>query len=123
MNNTKKILIVDDEPSILLAIESLLSANKYITEKAFNGKEALTIANIFKPDLILLDVMMPYVDGLEFSSIIRNHKTLSDTKIIFLTAKGNIDDKNEGYKKGCDDYIIKPFSSDKLLSRISYLLE
>ena len=123
MNSSKKILIVDDEPSIVFAIESLLTANNYITEKASNGKEALNIAEAFKPDLILLDVMMPYVDGLEFSSLIRKHKTLSNTKIIFLTAKGELQDKNDGYNKGGDDYIVKPFSYEKLLSRINYFLD
>ena len=122
MNSSKKILIVDDETSIVFALESLLSANDYETEKAANGKEALDIIENFKPDLILLDIMMPYIDGLEFSSLIRKHNSLSNTKIIFLTAKGELQDKNEGYNKGCDDYIIKPFSYEELLTKIEYFI-
>lgn len=122
-NQTKKILIVDDEPSIVLALESLLKANKYTVETAYNGKEGLDISKNFNPDLILLDVMMPFIDGFEFSSIVRKDKQLKDVKIIFLTAKGELSDKNDGYKKGCDDYIVKPFSSEKLLSKIKYFLE
>lgn len=122
-NQTKKILIIDDEPSIVLALESLLKANNYSTEKAYNGKDGLEITKKFNPDLILLDVMMPFIDGLEFSSIIRKDEKLKEIKIIFLTAKGELSDKNDGYKKGCDDYIVKPFSSEKLLSKITYFLE
>ena len=119
----KKILIVDDETSIVLALESLLKANNYSIEKAYNGKDGLKIAKNFNLDLILLDVMMPFIDGFEFSSIIRKEKILKEIKIIFLTAKGELSDKNVGYKKGCDDYIVKPFSSEELLSKINYFLE
>lgn len=122
MNHPKKILIIDDEPSIVLAIESLLVANNFITEKAYNGKDGLQVAHTFKPDLILLDIMMPFVDGLELSSLIRKNEDLSDIKIVFLTAKGRLEDKNTGYSKGCDDYIVKPFTSEKLLSTIHYFL-
>ncbi|WP_108869811.1 response regulator transcription factor [Aquimarina aquimarini] len=119
----KKILIVDDEKSIVLAIDSILSARGYNTQKAYDGKKGLEIAKEFKPDLILLDVMMPFIDGFEFSSLIRNDKALEDTKIIFITAKGEINDKKDGYSKGGDDYIVKPFSTEKLLSRINFLLD
>jgi len=122
METQKKILIVDDEPSIVLALESLLNANNYKTEKSYNGKDGLKMAKIFIPDLILLDVMMPFIDGFEFSSLIRKDKKMVNSKIILLTAKGDISDKNDGYKKGCDDYIVKPFSSEILLSRIKYFL-
>lgn len=122
METQKKILIVDDEPSIVLALESLLNAKNYETEKSYNGKDGLKKAKLFRPDLILLDVMMPFIDGFEFASIIRKDKNLVNSKIIFLTAKGEITDKNDGYNKGCDDYIVKPFSSDVLLSRINYFL-
>jgi two-component system alkaline phosphatase synthesis response regulator PhoP len=122
METQKKILIVDDEPSIVFALESLLSANNYKIEKSYNGKDGLKMAKTFTPDLILLDVMMPFIDGFEFSSLIRKDKKLAHSKIILLTAKGNITDKNAGYNKGCDDYIVKPFSSEVLLSKIKYFL-
>lgn len=118
-----KILIVDDEPSILLALESLLNAKGYSTQKASDGKEGLTVAKRFRPDLILLDVMMPNMDGHEFASTIRKSKKLLDTKIIFITAKGETSDKMKGYLTGGDDYIIKPFSTEKILERITFLLE
>ncbi|TPN82980.1 response regulator [Aquimarina algicola] len=119
---TEKILIVDDEKSIVLAVESILSTKGYTVEKAYNGKEGLEIAKTFKPDLILLDVMMPFVDGFEFSKLVRSDEDLQDTKIIFITAKGEINDKKDGYSKGGDDYIVKPFSTEQLLSRIEFLL-
>ena len=122
METQKKILIVDDEPSIVRALESLLNANNYKTEKSYNGKDGLKMAKTFIPDLILLDVMMPFIDGFKFSSLIRKDKKMVNSKIILLTAKGDITDKNDGYKKGCDDYIVKPFSSEILLSRIKYFL-
>lgn len=122
MENQKKILIVDDEPSIVLALESLLKANNFKTETSYNGKDGLQKAKILIPDLILLDVMMPFIDGFKFSSLIRKDKELVNSKIIFLTAKGDIVDKNYGYKKGCDDYIVKPFSYETLLSKIRYFL-
>lgn len=123
MSILKKILIVDDESSIVLALESLLKVNNYEVEKSYNGKDGLVMVKNFKPDLILLDVMMPFIDGFEFSSIIRKDKNLGDTKIIFLTAKGELSDKNDGYKKGCDDYIVKPFSTEDLLFKIKYFLD
>jgi len=122
METQKKILIVDDEPSIVRALESLLNANNYKTEKSYNGKDGLKMAKKIIPDLILLDIMMPFIDGFEFSSLIRKDKKMVNSKIILLTAKGDITDKNDGYKKGCDDYIVKPFSSEILLSRIKYFL-
>ncbi len=123
MKANKKILIVDDEPSIVLALENILLAKDYEVQKAYNGKEGLKTAKLFCPDLILLDVMMPFINGFEFSSLIRKDKILENTKIIFLTAKGELTDKKDGYSKGCDDYIIKPFSTEKIVSRIAFLLD
>ncbi len=119
----KKILIVDDEPSIVLALENILLTKNYEVQKAYNGKEGLKVAKLFCPDLILLDVMMPFIDGFEFSSLIRKDKTFENTKIIFLTAKGELADKKDGYSKGCDDYIVKPFSTEKIISRVAFLLD
>lgn len=118
-----KILIVDDEPSILLALESLLTAKGYKTATARDGVEGLEKAKRFMPNLILLDVMMPKVDGLKLAAQIRNHKHLSNIKIIFVTAKGEKNDKIAGYVKGGDDYVVKPFSTEQILDKIKYLLE
>ncbi|MBQ4803645.1 response regulator [Aquimarina sp. MMG015] len=119
----KKILIIDDEPSIVMALENILLAQSYEVKTAYNGKEGLKKAKQFNPDLILLDIMMPLMDGLEFSSLIRKDKVLSNVKIIFITAKGEINDKKDGYSMGCDDYIIKPFSTEEIISRIEFLLD
>ncbi len=123
MKAPKKILIVDDEPSIVLALENILLAHDYEIQKAYNGKEGLEIAKLFYPDLILLDVMMPFIDGFELSSLIRKDKSLKNTKIIFISAKGELTDKKYGYSKGCDDYIIKPFSTEKIVSKVAFLLD
>lgn len=119
----KKILIVDDDPSIVMALENLLNLEGYEVMKELNGKSGLKTAMSFLPDLILLDVMMPFVDGLVFASEIRKNKDLCDTKIIFITAKGEGSDRMKGYLKGGDDYLVKPFSTEQLLSRIKYFLD
>ncbi len=120
---TKKILIVDDDPSIVMALENLLISKGYEVMKALNGKSGLKTAISFLPDLILLDIMMPFVDGLVFATEIRKNKSLCETKIIFITAKGEGGDRMKGYLKGGDDYLVKPFSSEKILSRIKYFLD
>ena len=122
MEKQHKILIVDDEVSIVLALENILYNKGFMVEKAYDGKKGIQIAKDFKPDLILLDVMMPFINGFEFANCIRNDKNLQDTKIIFITAKGEMNDKKDGYSKGGDDYIVKPFSTEKLLSRIDFLI-
>ncbi len=122
MKSPKKILIVDDEPSIVLALENILLAKGYEVQKAYNGKEGIETAQLFCPDLILLDIMMPFIDGFEFSSLIRKDKNLENTKIIFISAKGELTDKKYGYSKGCDDYIVKPFSTEKVVSKVTFLL-
>ncbi len=122
MMSTYKILVVDDEASILLALKNLLEVKGFHVKTATNGKQGLETAVKFVPDLILLDIMMPKMNGLKFAEKIRNNEILGDTKIIFITAKGEKNDKMTGYLKGGDDYIIKPFSTEQLLSRIRFLL-
>lgn len=119
----KRILIVDDEASIILALKSFLMSKGYEVSTAENGQQGLEIAREFLPDLILLDVMMPFMDGFAFSKAIREDETLQDTKIIFITAKGEMKDKQQGYAKGGDDYLVKPFSTEKLLNSVEFLLE
>lgn len=118
-----KILIVDDEPSIILALDSFLTSKGYDTATATNGKQGLEEAGRFHPDLVLLDIMMPKMNGLKFAEEIRRNKKMCDTKIIFITAKGEQSDKMKGYIKGGDDYIIKPFTTEQILSSIQFLLE
>lgn len=117
-----KILIVDDEPNIVLAVEFLLQREGYQTEKAFDGLQALELAAEFKPDLVLLDVMMPGMTGFELGQKIREMPLLEHTKIIFLTAKGTQRDKQTGYASGGEAYMIKPFDNDELVMTVNEMM-
>jgi len=114
----KKILIVDDEENIIYAMLLLLKKEDYLVQSAKNGKDAVEVYKSFKPDIILLDIMMPIMDGYETAKLIRNLDTDSKTKIIFLTAKGTILDKMKAYENGGDDFIVKPCSNEKILEKI-----
>lgn len=117
-----KILIVDDEPNIVLAIEFLLQREGYRTEKAFDGLQALEVAAAFQPDIVILDVMMPGMDGFNVGQRIRRMPLLENTKIIFLTAKGTQRDKQTGYDSGAEAYMIKPFDNDELVTLVKEML-
>lgn len=121
-NLVKKVLIVDDEPNIVLAIEFLLKQEGFIVFKAFNGEDGLRSAVEHTPDLIILDVMMPGLDGLTVAKNIRNTESLIDTTIIFLTAKGTSSDKLEGYDAGAECYLVKPFDNEELIYKVKDLL-
>lgn len=118
----KKVLIVDDEPNIVLALRVLLEGQGYDIEYCFDGTSAIETLEGFIPDLVLLDVMMPGVDGFTVAKFIRNNVELLHTNIIFLTAKGTKDDKMEGYKSGAEYYIVKPFDNDNILEKVKELL-
>ena len=118
----KSILIVDDEPNIVLALRVLLEDQGYEIDYCYDGTSAIEYLNSFRPDLVLLDVMMPGVDGFTVAKHIRNIENLEHTIIIFLTAKGTKDDKMEGYDSGAEYYIVKPFDNDKILAKVSELL-
>ena len=100
------ILIVDDEKRLVSLVESYLTQEGYRVSIAYNGREALTVAQKEKPDLIILDIMMPEMNGYDFMRI---HRTKHDTPIIMLTAKVEDDDKIIGLELGADDYVVKPF--------------
>ena len=123
LNEPKRILLVDDEPNILLAIEFLLKKEGYTIKKAFDGLQALELAVSFQPDIIVLDVMMPELDGFEVAQRIRNTPTLEDVRIIFLTARGTPNDKMTGYSSGGEVYLIKPFDNDELVRTVKELIE
>lgn len=122
-NSTIKILLVDDEPNILLALDFLFRREGYQIKTATNGLQALEIAEHFRPDLIILDVMMPGLDGFETAKRLRQEETHNDMKIIFLTAKGAQSDRQTGYAIGGEYYIVKPFDNDDLLQTVRELLE
>ena len=113
-------LVVDDEPNIVTAIEFLLQKEGYIVLKAYNGADALRIAEQSRPDVILLDVMMPGgIDGFEVARRIRQSSGLDHSKIIFLTARGTQADKIAGYSNGGEHYLVKPFDNDELVMTVS----
>lgn len=122
LNHTPHILIVDDEPSIAIAIEFLMQQQGYITAYAKNGVDALQLLSSYTPDIIILDVMMPELSGFELATRIRQQEKFSDVQIIFLTAKGTTRDKLEGYGSGGDIYLTKPFDNQHLIDTVENLL-
>jgi len=118
----KKILVVDDEPDILELVQYNLEKGGFAVNTASNGIEAIDIASDWHPDLILLDVMMPEMDGMETCIQIRDNAGLEDTIIAFLTARGEDYSQIAGFEAGADDYITKPIKPRVLLSRIKALL-
>jgi two-component system KDP operon response regulator KdpE len=115
----RKILIVDDEERMIRFIRLNLEHDGFVVAEAFNGKQALQRLRDSTPDLILLDVMMPDLDGFEVLEMIRE---ISSVPVIMLTAKGEEDDRVHGLEKGADDYITKPFSPRELVSRVKAVL-
>ncbi len=115
----KTILVVDDEPRYLRLVEMSLTSNEYAVETATNGKEAVEVVAQHQPDLILLDVMMPIMDGFSATHRIRE---FSNVPIIIVTAKGEEHDRVRGLDGGADDYIVKPFSAQELLARVRAVL-
>ena len=114
-----RILVVDDDPEIVSFLKRGLIYEGYSVDTASDGSQALAKARDKEPDLIILDVMMPVIDGLEVSKRIRQ---ASDIPILMLTAKGTVADKVAGLDSGADDYLIKPFALDELLARVRSML-
>lgn len=119
---TDKILIVDDEPDIIDLIEYNLEKEGYEVKSATNGLDAIETAKEFLPDLILLDVMMPEMDGIETCVRMREIESLKPSMIAFLTARNEDYSQIAGFEAGADDYISKPIKPRVLLSRIQALL-
>lgn len=117
-----KILLVDDEPDILEILSYNLSAEGYQVFTARNGVDGVDKAKKKKPHLIILDVMMPEMDGIEACEIIRNTKGLESTIITFLTARGEDYSQVAGFDAGADDYITKPIKPKVLVSKVKALL-
>jgi two-component system, OmpR family, alkaline phosphatase synthesis response regulator PhoP len=122
MSTTKRILIADDEPDILEILSFNLKGEGYEVETAKNGNEALDKAKSFKPDLIILDMMMPGKDGLEVCNILRTQSMFAGSLIIFLTAINDENTEIKSLENGADDYLTKPISPKVLLSKVSSLL-
>jgi DNA-binding response OmpR family regulator len=120
---TKKILIADDEPNIVAAIEFLLQQRGYEVHVARNGDEALELVEAFIPDLVLLDVMMPKKSGYEVCTRIREREEWRHIKVVMLSAKGREAEVNKGLSMGADLYVTKPFSTRELMAQIKGLLD
>jgi len=118
----KKVLIVDDEPNIVAALEYLLQRKGYEIRIAADGEEALRQVRSFAPDLVLLDVMMPRQSGYEVCQRIREHPEWSRVRVVMLSAKGREAEVSKGLSLGADLYITKPFSNAELVARIGELL-
>ena len=118
-----EILVVDDEPNIVLSLEFLMKKEGYNVTTASNGVEALEFIKQLRPDLVLLDVMMPRMDGYEVCQAIRDDPELSSVRIIMLTARGRDVERDKGMALGADDYVTKPFATRELVEKVNSLLE
>jgi DNA-binding response OmpR family regulator len=116
------VLIVDDEPNIVLSLEFLMKKSGYEVAIARDGEAALAAIAQRVPDLILLDVMMPKLDGFEVCQRVRANPAWSRARIIMLTAKGRDVEKQKGLALGADDYITKPFATGEVVDRVRQLL-
>ncbi len=119
----KKILIVDDEPSIIVPVQFLMEQNGYDVMVAFSGEEAMEIIAEKKVDLILLDIMLPVIDGFEVCQRVRENPRWNKIKIILLTALGSDANVEKGLALGADAYITKPFSNIEIVDKVKELLE
>ncbi len=119
----KKILIVDDEPSIIVPVQFLMEQNAYDVLVAFSGEEAMEVIEENQPDLILLDIMLPVIDGFEVCQRVRENPQWNKIKIILLTALGSDANVEKGLALGADAYITKPFSNIEIVDKVKELLE
>ena len=122
-NSSYKILLVDDEPDIVEFVSYNLKKEGFVVNTASNGRDAIRLAEEIRPHLILLDVMMPEMDGIETCEQIRSNDRLKDTLVAFLTARGEDYSQIAGFDAGGDDYITKPIRPKVLISRIKALLK
>ena len=118
-----KILVVDDEPNIVQTLKDRLEMNEYAVVTACNGDEGLRTAHREQPDLILLDVIMPILDGHEMLAQLRQEEWGRDVSVIMLTARSQTQDIQRAKDCSIDDYIIKPFDLSELLEKIESILE
>lgn len=114
----KKILIVDDEQDIVESLKFVLEVNDYTCFCAYNGEDGLKMAKEIMPDLIILDVMMPKINGYKISRLLKYDKKYKDIPIIMVTARSQDEDKLIGEETGADEYITKPFDLDFVVQRV-----
>lgn len=118
MENRKKILIVDDEQDIVESLKFVLEVSGFTCYCAYNGEDGLRMAKELTPDLIILDVMMPKINGYKISRLLKYDKKYKDIPIIMVTARSQEEDKLIGEETGADEYITKPFDLDFVVERV-----
>lgn len=121
MKKDIKVLVVDDEPNILLSLEFLMKKEGFLVFIARDGEEAFEIIKREKPQIVLLDIMMPKVDGYQVCRFIRMDNEFNHAKVVFLSAKSKEADIEKGYEIGADLYIPKPFSTRDLVKKVNLL--
>ncbi len=121
-SNPPTILVVDDEPTILSTVQAYLEQEGYTVHTAPDGPTALKAARSFRPHLIVLDIMLPGIDGLEVLQRLRNGPSRSDVYVLMLTARADETDRIVGLSLGADDYLTKPFSPRELVARVKAIL-
>ncbi len=117
------VLIIDDEPDLVELLKYNLAKEGYKVEFAFNGFDGLRASEVFKPDLLILDIMLPDINGYEVCKRIKRTANFSAVPVIFLSAKQEEVDKVLGFESGAEDYITKPFSVAELLARVRTILK
>ena len=122
MDNKRTIMVVDDNPDIVTIVKTILEVKGYEVQSAFSGQEVFNLLTEQKPDLIILDIMMPQMDGLEVLTRLKEDSGTATIPVILLTAKVQYEDVLGGYKMGADYYITKPFTSTQLINGINLLL-
>lgn len=122
MEQKKTILVADDNPDVVTIIKEILNSEKYEVQCACNGEEVLSRLEGQKPDLIILDIMMPQMDGLEVLTRLKGAHETSSIPVILLTAKGQYRDVLLGYQLGTDYYLSKPFTGTQLINGVNLVL-
>ena len=112
------ILVVDDDPNSLDIVRTYLESRGYSVATALDGKQALSRLEEVQPAVVLLDVMMPGMDGGEVARLIKNHPQYSNVRVVMLTARSDFSDKHEGLRAGADDYLVKPIRLEELGQRV-----
>ena len=121
-NNVNRILIVDDEPDVTELLKYKLEQDGHLCQVVNNPLSFISVAREFNPNLILLDIMMPELNGLQLCKMVRSDPKMNAIPIIFLTARGEVEDRIKGLESGGDDYISKPFNTKELMLRVANIL-
>lgn len=121
-NNANRILIVDDEPDVTELLKYKLEQDGHLCQVVNNPLSFISVAREFNPNLIVLDIMMPELNGLQLCKMVRSDPKMNTIPIIFLTARGEVEDRIKGLESGGDDYMAKPFNTKELLLRVGNIL-